>query len=192
VRTTVLNCILMLALLTLLTGVIYPWTVTGIARVVFPARAEGSLVYRKGDPVGSELLGLSFTDPRYFQGRPSATAPVCNAAASSGSNLGPRNPALADSIASRVARLRALDGENHALVPVDLVTASGSGLDPHVSPAAAFYQVHRIARLRGVSEEAVRSLVREHVQGRQFGLLGEPRVNVLLLNRALDGLAPAR
>jgi potassium-transporting ATPase KdpC subunit len=192
VRATALHSILMLVLLALLTGVIYPWAVTGIARVVYPAQAEGSLIIRQGQPIGSELLGLSFTDPRYFLGRPSATIPQCNAAASSGSNLGPRNPALADSIRSRVARLRALDPENNALVPVDLVTASGSGLDPHLSPAAALYQVHRIARVRGLSEEAVRSLVREQVEGRQLGILGEPRVNVLRLNLALDDLTPAR
>jgi potassium-transporting ATPase KdpC subunit len=191
-RTAALTSVLMLVLLTALTGVVYPLVVTGVARMASPGRAGGSLLCRDGRVIGSELLGQEFSDPRCFFGRPSATVPACNAGSSGGSNLGPANPALADSLRARVARLRALDPGNTAPVPVDLVTASGSGLDPHVSPAAAYYQVPRVARLRGLSESAVRGLVRDHVEGRQFGVLGEPRVNVLRLNLALDDLPRGR
>lgn len=182
--------LLLLALFTALTGVIYPLAITGAAQVFFPDEANGSLVHRHGNVVGSALIGQSFEDPRHFWGRPSATGPQpYNAAASTGSNLGPNNPALAEAIAARVAALRAADPSNAGgAVPVDLVTASGSGLDPHITPASAFYQVPRVARLRNLPETRVRALVEAHVEDRAFGALGEPRVNVLQLNLALDEL----
>jgi K+-transporting ATPase ATPase C chain len=178
-----------LAGLSLVTGVLYPAAVTGLAQVLFPDQARGSLVSSRGEVRGSELIGQAFTSPAYFWGRPSATAPAHNAAASSGSNLGPLNLALADAVQARLDALRAADPGNESAVPVDLVTASGSGLDPHVSPAAALYQVPRVARARGLSQVAVEALVRAHTEGRDLGALGEPRVNVLLLNLALDSLA---
>jgi K+-transporting ATPase ATPase C chain len=181
-----------LGLLTLVTGVAYPLLVTGVAQVVFPHQANGSLIVREGKAVGSELVGQPFDDPKYFWSRPSATAPVAyDGGASSGSNLGPLNETLADAIESRVEALRATDPGHTAAVPVDLVTASGSGLDPHLSPAAAAYQVARVARTRGLSVAAVEELVARHTRGRQLGFLGEPRVEVLPLNLALDGLAPS-
>jgi K+-transporting ATPase ATPase C chain len=177
----------MLLALTLLTGVMYPLIVTGLAQILFPQQANGSLIVRDGKVIGSELIGQHFDDPKYFWSRPSATSPFpYNAAASSGSNLGSTNPVLIEAVKTRVAALRAADPGNEAPVPVDLVTASGSGLDPHISPAAALYQAHRVARVRGLQERQVEDLVRKFTQGRQFGLLGEPRVNVLKLNLTLD------
>jgi len=183
------SALLMAVALTLVTGLGYPLAVTGLAAVLFPERATGSPVVRDGRPIGSSLVGQPFSSPSYFWGRPSATAPYpYNAAASSGSNLGPTNPALAEAVRARIDALRAADPDNEAPVPVDLVTASASGLDPHISPAAALYQVPRVARARGLPEDAVRHLVRRHTEQRQLGVLGEPRVNVLLLNLALDAL----
>jgi potassium-transporting ATPase KdpC subunit len=174
---------------TLLTGAAYPLAVTIGAKVFFPRQAAGSLIMRNGKPVGSELIGQYTDDPQYFWSRPSATSPVPNnAASSSGSNLGPSNPALQEAVRGRLAALRAADSSNTTPVPVDLVTASGSGLDPHISPAAADYQIARIARARGLDMTKVRALVRANTQRRQLGVLGEPRVNVLRLNLALDQL----
>jgi K+-transporting ATPase ATPase C chain len=174
-------------LLTLLTGIAYPLLVTGISQLIMPGKANGSLIVKDGKPVGSSLIGQSFSDPKYFWGRPSSTGPMPNnASASSGSNQGPTNPALMDAVKGRVQALRDADPGNMQPVPVDLVTASASGLDPHISPAAAEYQLARVARLRSLSADAVRKLVAEHTGGRQFGILGEPRVNVLELNLALD------
>jgi K+-transporting ATPase ATPase C chain len=176
----------MLLILTIITGVVYPLVVTGIAQVMFPSQANGSLIMVGGKAVGSELIGQQFDDPKYFWGRPSAAG--YNAAASSGSNYGPLNPALTDMVQARIDALKAADPDNTLPVPVDLVTASGSGLDPHVSVAAALYQVSRVASARGLSEAEVTSLVEKYTEGRQFGFLGEPRVNVLNLNLALDGV----
>jgi potassium-transporting ATPase KdpC subunit len=191
-RSTIRPAITLLILLTMLTGVLYPLAVTGIAQSVFPFRANGSLMVQDGQAIGSELIGQQFDDPAYFWGRLSATGPYpYNAAASSGSNLGPTNRALIDMVQARIDALHAADPGNEAPIPVDLVTASGSGLDPHISPAAALYQVPRVARERGLDEEALRALIAQYTEGRTLRLLGEPRVNVLALNLALDALAGA-
>jgi K+-transporting ATPase ATPase C chain len=180
---------LMLVVLTIVTGVVYPLLVTGIGESLFRDKARGSIIEVGGRAIGSALIGQPFSDPAYFWGRPSATAPMpYNAGASSGSNQGPLNPALADAVQARIEALRSADPGNTAPVPVDLVTASASGLDPHISPAAAEYQVGRVAKARGLAPDRVRSLVVEHTQGRQLGFLGEPAVNVLRLNLALDKL----
>ncbi len=176
----------MILLSTALIGLAYPLAVTGIAQVLFPSQANGSLIYRDGKPVGSKLIGQPFDDPKYFWSRLSGTAPAFNGAASSGSNLGPINPALLKAVQDRVDSLRKADPENQDSIPVDLVTASGSGLDPHITPAAAFYQLKRVARVRGVSESAIEQLIRKHTQGRFLGIQGEPAVNVLELNLELD------
>ena len=180
--------IMSLLLLTLLTGIAYPVVVTVVAQLVFPAQANGSLISKNGQLVGSILIGQPFDDPKYFWSRPSATSPFPdNAASSSGSNLGPTNPDLAKAVQGRIDALRAADPGNTAPIPVDLVTASGSGLDPHISPAGALYQVSRVAKARGLDETRVRELVAQYTEGRQWGIFGESRVNVLRLNLALDG-----
>ena len=177
----------MLVVLSVLTGIAYPYLVTGIAQVAFPRAANGSLIMDNGKAVGSTLIGQPFDDPKYFWSRPSATAPQpYNAAASSGSNLGPRNPALVDAVKARIQALRDADPDNKAAVPVDLVTASGSGLDPQIGVAAADFQAARVAKVRGLSVEKVRAMVADNTEPRFLGILGEPRVNVLALNRALD------
>ena len=187
-RTHLRPALVSLALLSVVTGLAYPAIVTVVAQLIFPHQASGSLIVKHGKSVGSTLIGQTFDDPKYFWGRPSATSPFpYNAAASSGSNQGPTNPALYDAVKGRVEALRAADPGNTAPVPADLVTASGSGLDPHISPAAALYQVGRVAKVRKLDEAAVRQLVVQHTEGRQLGFLGEPRVNVLTLNLALDG-----
>jgi K+-transporting ATPase ATPase C chain len=176
-------------LLTLITGIVYPILVTIVSKATMPARAGGSLIVKDGKVIGSKLIGQNFTDPKYFWGRLSATGPQpYNGAASSGSNLGPLNSVLTDNIKARIDALHEADPDNKVLVPVDLVTASGSGLDPEISPAAARYQIARVARVRNLPATAVQQLVAAHTEGRQFGLFGEPRVNVLQLNLALDQL----
>jgi len=180
-------------LLTALTGAAYPALITGIAQAVFPDQANGSLIVQDGKAVGSRLIGQTFSDPGHFWGRPSATAPMSfNAAASSGSNQGPLNPALEEAVKGRIEALKASDPSQTAAIPVDLVTASGSGLDPHISVAAAQWQAPRVARSRNLSDAQVGELIARHTDGRQLAVLGEPRVNVLELNLALDNLASAR
>jgi K+-transporting ATPase ATPase C chain len=188
-RTQLRPAIVSIAIFTLLTGILYPLVITGIAQVIFPHQANGSLISQNGQVVGSSLIGQSFDDPHYFWGRLSATSPFpYNAASSTGSNLGPTNPALTEEVKARIAALKAADPTNNSPIPVDLVTSSGSGLDPNISIAAALYQVPRVAKARGLSEDVVRALVDRFTEGRQFGVLGEPRVNVLELNLALDGI----
>ena len=185
----------MLLIFTLITGIVYPLVVTGIAQVVFPSQANGSLIMVNGKAVGSELIGQQFDDPKYFWGRISETGTFAynafnaeNLTGSSGSNFGPLNPALIEMVQARIDALKAADPGNTAPIPVDLVTSSGSGLDPHISIAAASYQVHRVATVRGLSDAQVQTLVDKYTQGRQLGFLGEPTVNVLKLNLELDGL----
>ncbi len=179
--------VISLVVMTAITGLAYPLVVTGIAKVVFPKQAEGSLIEKDGKVVGSSLIGQTFADPKRFWSRPSGTSPYTyNAASSSGTNQGPTNPALADAVAARVKALKDADPGNHMPVPVDLVTASASGLDPHISIAAGEYQVNRVAKARGMPPAKVRELVARHTEGRTFGFLGEPRVNVLELNLDLD------
>ena len=194
-RAQIKPAIIVLALLTLITGVIYPLVVTVIAQVAFPVQANGSLIVKDGQPIGSRLIGQSFDDPKYFWGRLSATSTypynAFNAdalTASSGSNYGPLNPALLEAVQGRIDALKAADPDNTQPIPVDLVTASGSGLDPQISPAAAAYQVARVARARGLDVSVVQQLVAQYTEGRDLGVLGEPRVNVLELNLALDAL----
>jgi K+-transporting ATPase ATPase C chain len=188
-RTAVRPAILLVILFSLITGVVYPLVVTGIAQLFFSEKAEGSLIVRNGRAVGSKLIGQPFDDPKYFWGRLSATGPVpYNGAASTGSNFGPMNPALLDAVRGRIAALRAADSSAVGPVPVDLVTASGSGLDPDISPAAAAFQVARVARVRTLDLGLVRGIVSKHTTGRTWGVLGDPRVNVLEVNLALDAL----
>jgi potassium-transporting ATPase KdpC subunit len=180
-----------LLVLTLVTGVCYPLIVTGIAQVAFPHQANGSLISAGETVVGSELIGQPFSDPKYFWGRPSATSPMpYNGGASSGSNQGPLNPAHRNAVEERIKALREAGGDATKPVPIDLVTASGSGLDPHISPAAAEYQAARVAKVRGLPQARVRELIAQNTEARQLGVLGEPRVNVLKLNRTLDALNP--
>jgi len=188
-RAQIRPAIMALLIFTVLMGIVYPSVVTGIAQLVFPRQANGSLIVVNGKAVGSSLIGQSFDDPKYFWGRLSATGPYpYNAAASSGSNLGPTNPALLNEVKARIAALKAADPSNTQPIPVDLVTSSGSGLDPDISVAAALYQVGRVARAHGMSQAAVTTLVTQYTEGRQLGFLGEPRVNILKLNLALDGI----
>jgi potassium-transporting ATPase KdpC subunit len=193
-RSQLRSLVVLFALFTVVTGVFYPVLVTAVAAVFFPTQAQGSLVVQGGRVVGSTLIGQPFEQPGYFWGRPSATGPTpYNGAASTGSNLGPTNPALVSSIRERISRLRAADPKNASLpIPVDLVTASGSGLDPHISPAGALFQASRVARARALPEERIRALIDTHIERRTLGFLGEPRVNVLKLNLALDALAKSR
>ena len=186
-KTLLRPAITLFVLISVVTGIIYPLAVTGIAKTLFPSAANGSLVEKGGKPVGSLLIGQNFTGTQYFWGRPSATSPnPNNGTASGGSNLGPLNPALADAVKARIAALKQVDPSNTKTVPIDLVTASASGLDPHISPAAAEYQVKRIAKARSLSLQKVQQLITAHTENRQWGVFGEPRVNVLALNLALD------
>ena len=188
-KTLLRPAISLFVLLTAITGVAYPLAVTGIAKAIFPAEAAGSLIVKEGKAVGSSLIGQNFSDPKYFWGRPSATGPMpYNASASSGSNQGPLNPALGDAVKGRIEAIKAVDRNNVAPIPADLVNASASGLDPHISPEAATYQVARVAGQRHLLPADVKALVDQHTEGRQWGVFGEPRVNVLQLNIALDSL----
>jgi K+-transporting ATPase ATPase C chain len=189
-KQTIRPAFILFVVLTIITGVAYPLLVTNIGKIMFPSQIDGSLIEKDGKLIGSKLIGQNFTSPKYFWGRPSATGPYpYNAAASSGSNLGPINPTLISSVRDRVLVLKP-KGEDNALVPVDLVTTSASGLDPEISPAAAMYQVHRIATERELTDDQVKQLVEVNTQEKQFGILGERRVNVLELNLALDALKP--
>lgn len=182
------SCFGLFVFLTVITGVLYPVFVTGLAKVLYPKNASGSLVYKGDQPIGSEIIGQNFTDAKYFWGRPSATGPQpYNATASSGSNLGPLNPALAEAVKGHIETLQGADPTNKQPIPMDLVTASASGLDPEISPEAAKYQALRVAKARKLSAEKVNELIEANTQDRQWGIFGEPRVNVLKLNLALDG-----
>jgi K+-transporting ATPase ATPase C chain len=186
-KTLLRPAITLFVLLSVITGIVYPMAVTGIAQSVFPGAAKGSLIIKDGKPVGSKLIGQNFVDPKYFWGRPSATSPQpYNGTASGGSNQGPLNPALVDAVKGRIDALKAADPDNKLPIPADLVTASASGLDPHISPAAAQYQVARVAKTRKLSAPVVAALVEKYTENRQWGIFGEPRVNVLALNLALD------
>lgn len=190
-KTLIRPALSLFVLMSVITGLAYPVAVTGIAGTLFPKEAAGSLIVKEGKPAGSALIGQNFTDPEYFWGRPSATGPQpYNSAASSGSNQGPLNPALVAAVKGRIEALKAADPDNKRPIPADLVTASGSGLDPEISPSAAEYQVARIARVRGLPAEGIRALVAASTQDRQWGIFGEPRVNVLALNLALDATRP--
>ncbi len=183
------TALILLIVFTIITGIIYPAFVTGVAQFLFPWRANGSLIIQNNKAVGSALIGQAFTDPKYFWGRPSATTPYpYNAQNSSGSNLGPSNPDLLTAVKARISILNKADPQNLQLIPVDLVTASGSGLDPDISPYAAYYQIHRIAQARGLAELQIQKIIQSLIQYRTLGILGEPRVNVLQLNLALDDL----
>ena len=189
-KTLIRPALTLFILMTVVTGVLYPLAVTGVAKLAFPDKAAGSLIVRDGKTVGSALIGQSFTDPGHFWGRPSATGPMpYNAGGSSGSNQGPLNPALVDAVKRRTEALKAADPDNTLPVPVDLVTASASGLDPHISVAGAQYQAGRVARKRGIEPALVQSLIARHTEGRMLGVLGEPRVHVLALNLSLDQTA---
>jgi potassium-transporting ATPase KdpC subunit len=183
------TAVLLFAVMTFLTGILYPFAVTELAQALFPRQANGSLMKITEEKMVSELVGQPFSEPRYFWGRPSATQPVAyNGASSAGSNLGPSNPIIKETVQKRIAALRSADPDNQLPIPVDLVTASGSGLDPHISPAAALYQASRVAKARGIDEKKVVDLIRMSIRDRQFGILGEPTVHVLLLNMALDAV----
>lgn len=183
------SAVLLFFAVTFLTGIVYPFAVTGIAQILFPRQANGSLIEISGDKRASELIGQPFSDPRYFWGRPSATMPAAyNGASSAGSNYGPSNPELKETVQMRITALLAADRENRLPIPVDLITASGSGLDPHISPASALYQASRVARVRGVERKQIEDLVHLHICNRQFGVFGEPTVHVLRLNMALDAM----
>jgi len=186
-REQIKPAILIFIILTIITGIVYPFFVTGIAQVFFHKQANGSLIYQADKPVGSSLIGQPFDEPRYFWGRLSATSGISfNAASSSGSNLGPANPTLIDTVKARIKALKAIDPDNSNSIPVDLITSSASGLDPHISLSSAYYQIPRVASKRGLSQDIVRSIVRQYTYGRFLGLIGEPVVNVLELNLALD------
>jgi potassium-transporting ATPase KdpC subunit len=179
--------ILVFIILTIITGIVYPFFVTGIAQLFFHKQANGSLIYQNGKPIGSSLIGQFYDNPKYFWGRISATSPVpFNSASSSGSNLGPSNPALIDAVKARIKALKAVDPDNKNPIPIDLVTSSASGLDPHISLASAYYQIPRIMRMRGLSQDTVESIVRKHTTERLLGIIGEPVVNVLEVNLELD------
>ncbi|MFZ2268362.1 MAG: potassium-transporting ATPase subunit KdpC [Azonexus sp.] len=188
-KTLLRPAVSLFVLLTAITGIVYPLVVTGAAKVAFPEAADGSLIVKDGKAIGSRLIGQNFTDPKYFWGRPSATGPMpYNASASGGSNQGPLNPALSDVVKGRIETLKAADPDNKLPIPADLVNASASGLDPHISPEAAAYQLTRVASLRHLPPADLKALVSQYTEGRQWGVFGEPRVNVLQLNIALDAL----
>jgi K+-transporting ATPase ATPase C chain len=188
-KTLLRPAVSLFVLLSVVTGIVYPLAVTGIAKAAFPEAAGGSLIVKDGKAIGSRLIGQNFSDPKYFWGRPSATGPMpYNASASSGSNQGPLNPALVDAVKGRIDALKAADPDNKLPIPADLVNASASGLDPHISPEAAAYQLTRVASQRHLAPAEIKALINQHTEGRQWGVFGEPRVNVLQLNISLDSL----